>query len=119
MLAFDPDPGKHGETQLSERNVLTALADGQADAGTVSEPVWEAEQAAGRVDLERFESLWTSPSFDGGMLDARPDLSLDLVQRFQRVLVSLQWQEPRQRALLELGGLQQWLPRPQFPTGRR
>ena len=61
LLPFDTDLGKHGDTGTSELDVLQALRDGLAQAGTVGDLVWVAEQAAGRVDPKQIEVLWTTP----------------------------------------------------------
>ena len=70
VLPFDTDLGKHGDTGTSELDVLAALRDGRAQAGTVGDLVWVNEQAAGRVDPARLEVLWTTPPFDHCMFDA-------------------------------------------------
>ena len=66
--------GKHGDTGNSELDVLKALHEGRADAGTIGDLVWVNEQAAGRVDAARIKVLWTTPPFDHCMFDGRPDL---------------------------------------------
>src|SRR6185369_1673780 len=53
VVTFDTDPGKHGETGTSEIDVLRALHEGQADAGTLGDLVWVNEQSAGHVDSAR------------------------------------------------------------------
>src|SRR5262249_12992137 len=40
LLSFESDLGKHGDTGNSELDVLRALAEGQADAGTLGDLVW-------------------------------------------------------------------------------
>ena len=69
IVAFDTDLGKHGDTGTSELDVLKALHEGRAEAGTVGDLIWVNEQAAGRVDARRVEVLWTTPGFDHCMFD--------------------------------------------------
>jgi len=110
LLAFDTDLGKHGDTGTSEIDVIKALQDGRADAGTVGDLVWVNEQAAGHIDTSQIEVLWTTPGFDHCMFDARPDLATDKAERFRSALFAMRWENPNHRRLLELEGLHEWLP---------
>jgi phosphonate transport system substrate-binding protein len=110
LLPFDSDLGKHGDTGLSELDVLRALHDGRAQAGAVGDLVWVLEQAAGRVDPGALEVLWTTPGFDHCMFDALPTLPEAKARAFQEALFAMRWEEPAHRRLLELEGLRQWLP---------
>jgi ABC-type phosphate/phosphonate transport system substrate-binding protein len=110
LLPFDTDLGKHGDTGSSEIDVLRAVADGRAQAGTVGDLVWVAEQAAGRVDPKLVDVLWTSPGFDHCMFDALPGLDDGRVRAFQAALFAMSFEVPSHRRLLELEGLRQWLP---------
>jgi phosphonate transport system substrate-binding protein len=110
LLPFDSDLGKHGDTGASELEVLHALREGRAHAGTVGDLVWVAEQAAGRVDAKVLEVLWTTPGFDHCMFDALPSLDDSRARAFQEALFRMSWDEPSHRRLLELEGLRQWLP---------
>lgn len=110
LLPFDSDLGKHGDTGSSELEVLHALAEARAQAGTVGDLVWVTEQAAGRVDTKLVEVLWTTPGFDHCMFDARPTLDESRARAFQDALFRMSWEEPSHRRLLELEGLRQWMP---------
>jgi ABC-type phosphate/phosphonate transport system substrate-binding protein len=110
LLPFDTDLGKHGDTGTSELDVLAALRDRRADAGTVGDLVWAGEQAAGRVDPAVLEVLWTTPGFDHCMFDALPTLDPARREAFQKALFAMSWDVPAHRRVLELEGLRQWLP---------
>jgi len=110
LLAFDTDVGKHGDTGTSELEVLKALHDGRADAGTVGDLIWVNEQAAGRVDSTKVEVLWTTPPFDHCMFDAAPGAPQDKLDRFRKGLFSMKWENPKHRRVLELEGLKMWMP---------
>ena len=110
LLAFDTDLGKHGDTGSSEIDVLKALHDGRAAAGTVGDLVWVNEQAAGHIDVNKIEPLWTTPGFDHCMFDAHPKVAVEKIEAFKRALFAMQWENPRHRRLLELEGLHEWLP---------
>ena len=110
LVVFDTDVGKHGDTGTSELEVLEALRRGDAEAGTVGDLVWVGEQAAGRIDANLLESLWTTPGFDHCMFDALPDFDAETARRFQAALFAMQWDNPEHRPILELEGLKEWLP---------
>ena len=110
LLRFDSDLGKHGDTGASELEVLRAVADGRAQAGTLGDLVWVNEQAAGRVDAKTVEVLWTTPGFDHCMFDAMPALGESRARAFQDALFRMSFEVPAHRRLLELEGLKQWLP---------
>ena len=110
LVPFDTDVGKHGDTGTSEIEVLAALRDGRADAGTVGDLVWVNEQSAGRIDPRTVGVVWTTPPFDHCMFDALPSLPSAKGEAFQRVLFSMSWDDPRHRRILELEGLRRWLP---------
>ena len=110
VLPFDTDLGKHGDTGTSELDVLAALREGRAQAGTVGDLVWVTEQAAGRVDPNQLQVLWTTPPFDHCMFDALPTLDPDLAKGFWAALDAMRWENPKHRRLLELEGLRRWMP---------
>ena len=110
LLVFDTDVGKHGDTGTSELDVLDALRNGDAQAGTIGDLIWVLEQSAGHVDTSLIQSVWTSPGFDHCMFDALPDLDAGKVERFTSALFSMKWENPEHRRLLELEGLKEWRP---------
>jgi phosphonate transport system substrate-binding protein len=110
LLAFDAGLGKHGDTGASEIDVLKALHEGRAQAGTVGDLIWVTEQAAGRVDYNRVDVLWTTPTFDHCMFDAHPAISPAKVESFRRALFAMRWDNEKHRRLLELEGLREWMP---------
>lgn len=109
LLPFDTDLGKHGDTGTSELDVLRALHDGRAQAGTVGDLIWTLEQAAGRIDPNKLEVLYTTPGFDHCMFDAHPSADKGKLAAFQRALFAMKWEVPEHRRLLELEGLKEWM----------
>jgi ABC-type phosphate/phosphonate transport system substrate-binding protein len=107
--SFDSDLGKHGDTGRSELDVLQALRDGKADAGTIGDLIWVSEQAAGHIDASSIGVLYTTPGFDHCMFDALPTLSGAKRDAFQRALFAMKWENPAHRRLLELEGLREWM----------
>jgi ABC-type phosphate/phosphonate transport system substrate-binding protein len=109
LLPFEHDPGKHGDTSKSEIEVLAALHDGRAQAGAVGSLVWQSEQAAGRVDPHKLETLWTTPAYDHHALDALPSLPDQKAKDLTRVLFEMRWNNPKHRKLLEVEGHRLWV----------
>jgi ABC-type phosphate/phosphonate transport system substrate-binding protein len=109
LLPFDTDLGKHGDTGSSELDVLRAVQEGRADAGTIGDLIWITEQAAGRIDPSKAEVLYTTPGFDHCMFDALPSLPQKKRDDFTRVLFAMKWDVPEHRRLLELEGLREWV----------
>jgi phosphonate transport system substrate-binding protein len=110
LLPFDAGIGKHGDTGDSEIDVLKALHEGRAQAGTVGDLIWVTEQAAGRVDSNQVDVLWTTPTFDHCMFDAHPAISPSKIESFRHALFAMRWENEKHRRLLELEGLHEWLP---------
>jgi ABC-type phosphate/phosphonate transport system substrate-binding protein len=110
MMPFDTDVGKHGDTGTSELDVLAALREGRAHAGTVGDLIWVIEQSAGRIDPNQLEVLYTTPGFDHCMFDALPSLDAKKREEFKRALFAMSWDVPAHRRILELEGLKQWMP---------
>lgn len=90
-------------------DVLAALHDGAAHAGAVGCLVWQAEQAAGRIDPHRVETLWTTPAYDHHALDALPTMPDPKVKDLTRVLFEMRWNNPKHRKFLEVEGHRQWV----------
>lgn len=109
LMPFESAPGKHGDNAQGELDVLAAVQSGRAQAGAVGSTIWQAEQAAGRVDPHRVEILWTTPSYDHHILDAMPTLPEAKAQSLQRILLDLRWNNPKHRKLLEIEGHRQWV----------
>jgi ABC-type phosphate/phosphonate transport system substrate-binding protein len=110
LLAFDTDLGKHGDTGTSELDVLAAVHDGRAQAGTVGDLIWTLEQAEGHVDASKVEVLYTTPGFDHCMFDALPTLTDEKAHAFEKALFAMKWENPQHRRILELEGLKMWMP---------
>ena len=109
LLAFDLDPGKHGDTLRSEAEIIAAVHDGRAQAGAVGAIAWQAEQTGGRVDPRVIETLWTTPAYDHHVIDALPSLPEAKAKELTRVLFDLRWNNPKHRKLLEIEQHRGWV----------
>lgn len=110
LLRFNLDVGKHGDTGTSELEVLRALREGEADAGALGETTWTRQVARGRVDPEQLRLFWTSPGYCHCNFSALADFPDDLGRRWTESLLSMRYDDPRWRELMDLEGLKRWLP---------
>ena len=104
-LRFNTDVGKHGDTGASEVDVLRAVLDGRADAGAVGSPFWSNVQAQNLVPAGAVTPIWMSPASSHCMFTARVDLESELQQRFVDALLSMSFDNPVHRPVLEAEGL--------------
>lgn len=110
LLRFDLDVGKHGDTGLSELEVLRALHEGTADAGMVGHPFWLRQLEQGSVNSALLRSVWTSPPYCHCNFTALPDFDPDLGRRWSEALLKMDYNHPRWRRLMDMEGLTAWLP---------
>ena len=108
-LRFNTDVGKHGDTGTSEADVLRAVLDGRADAGAVGSPFWSNVQAQNLVPAGAMTAVWTSPPYSHCMFTARVDLDPDVQKRFVDALLSMSFDNPAHRPVLEAEGLKRWI----------
>ncbi len=109
LLRFDLDVGKHGDTGTSEEEVLRALREGRADAGALGETTWNRQVAEGRIDTRQIRPVWTSPGYCHCNFTALADFPEDLARRWTEALVSMRYDDPRWRGLLDQEGLKRWI----------
>jgi ABC-type phosphate/phosphonate transport system substrate-binding protein len=109
VLRFDLDVGKHGDTGTSELEVLRALREGEADAGALAETTWNRQAAGGRVDPRQIRPIWTSPGYCHCNFTALADFAADRAERWTDALLSMSYEDPRWRSLMEQEGLKRWI----------
>ena len=109
-LRFDTDLGKHGDTGTSEVEVVRAILDGRADAGAIGSPFWNAVRNDRLVPEGALHEIWSSPPYNHCMFTARPDFDAERERRFVDALLSMSYENPVHRPILDAEGLQRWLP---------
>ena len=110
VLRFDTDVGKHGDTGTSEEEVVRAVLNRKADAGTLGKATWDAYVAAGRIDPQKLRIFWTSPGYSHCNFTARADSPAELTQRFTQAILAMDYQQPEQKRIMDLEGLTRWVP---------
>lgn len=108
-LRFNSDLGKHGDTGASEVDVVRAVLDGRADAGAIGNAFWNTVRSERLVPEGALQEIWSSPTYNHCMFTARPDLDLELQQRFAEALSAMSYANPVHRPILDAEGLKRWL----------
>lgn len=109
LLRFDLDVGKHGDTGTSEQEVLRALREGQADVGALAETTWKRHLAEGRIDAGQIRAIWTSPGYCHCNFTCLADFSANRAERWTEALLSMSYDDPRWRSLMDQEGLKRWV----------
>ena len=108
-IRFNSDLGKHGDTGVSEVDVLRAVLDGKADAGAIGSPFWNTVRSDRLVPEGGLVEIWSSPPYNHCMFTARPGLDPQDVRRFVEALSAMSYDNPVHRPILDAEGLRQWL----------
>lgn len=109
LLRINSDVGKHGDTGRSELDALRAVLEDRADAAAIGINTW---QAIGREELMpgAFEAFWESPTYSHCNFTALPGLSEERSRGWVEHLMAMDWDNPEHRPILEMEGLQRWVP---------
>jgi ABC-type phosphate/phosphonate transport system substrate-binding protein len=98
--------GKHGDHVGGERDAVRALLDGRVDAACVIDG---NRVAFAREGLGGTRIVHTTPKYDHcnmTVFDSRPPL----IGKFRELLLSMSYDDPEVRPLLDLEGLKVWQP---------
>ncbi|HET9299187.1 MAG TPA: phosphate/phosphite/phosphonate ABC transporter substrate-binding protein [Candidatus Polarisedimenticolaceae bacterium] len=111
VLRHDVLVGKHGDHVGGEREALQALLEGRADAAAVLDLNWQLWSTDGTVDPGRVTVLDTTAPFDHCNFTASEGrLTAERAEQWTRVLLSMDYENPAHREMMDLEGLRQWLP---------
>ena len=110
VLRHDVLVGKHGDHVGGEHDALQALLDGRADAAAVLDLNWRLWSADGTADPARVRVLDSTAPFDHCNFTATAALAPERAERWTRVLLTMDYADPAHREVMDLEGLQAWLP---------
>jgi ABC-type phosphate/phosphonate transport system substrate-binding protein len=102
--------GKHGDHVGGEREALNDLLAGAADAAAVLDLNWELWRSDGTADPSRVRVLDTTAPFDHCNFTVAPALQAARAQHWTRVLLSMNYEDPAHREMMDMEGLKAWLP---------
>ena len=108
VLPFDVLPGKHGDHVGGERDAVKALVKGEADAACLLDANQLTFGREGTLPAGKFRVLTRSAPFDHCLFTAIGGRDDAGVGRLRELLLSMEWNDPEVRPLLEMEGLRRW-----------
>lgn len=105
---FDVLGGKHGDHIGGERDAAKALLAGELDACCMIDGNHLAFGLDGTLPPGGTRILTSTGAFDHCNFTTSPGAPADLIARFTDLLMSMRWDDPDVRPLLELEGLRAW-----------
>ncbi|MBI3628553.1 MAG: PhnD/SsuA/transferrin family substrate-binding protein [Candidatus Rokubacteria bacterium] len=100
--------GKHGDHIGGERDAARALAGGRADAACMIDGNHLLFVNEGTLPPGMTRGLARTGRYDHCNLTGGPAAPADLVERFRRLVLSMSYDDPEVRPLLDLEGLKAW-----------
>ncbi|MCW8140943.1 MAG: phosphate/phosphite/phosphonate ABC transporter substrate-binding protein [Planctomycetota bacterium] len=110
VLRHDVLVGKHGDHVGGERDAAKALLEGRADAACVIDGNHLAFSRDGTLPPGSTRVLAQTGRYDHCNMTVLEGVEPALVARFVDLLLSMRYDDPEVRPLLDLEGLKQWLP---------
>lgn len=107
---FDVMVGKHGDHVGGERDAVRALVAGEVDAACVIDGNQLMLAREGTIPAGTVRTLARTGRYDHCTMTVLDDIPAPVVDRFVELLLSMSFDDPAVRPLLELEGLKQWRP---------
>ncbi|WP_129774711.1 phosphate/phosphite/phosphonate ABC transporter substrate-binding protein [Peristeroidobacter soli] len=107
---FDALGGKHGDHIGGERDAALALLRGEIDAACMIDGNLLAFGLDGTLPAGSTRVISQTRPYDHCNFTTSPDAPAYAISQFVDLLLSMRWDDPKVRPLLELEGLKQWLP---------
>ncbi|MGD9752324.1 MAG: phosphate/phosphite/phosphonate ABC transporter substrate-binding protein [Acidimicrobiia bacterium] len=110
LADIEPRPASNGVRWIDDFLIFDAVKDGNADAGLIFEP-WLAHLTRKRgMAPEDITVIWRSEPYCHCAFTARPELPIDMGDRFVELLTAMQPDDPRVSEMMKLEHLTRWLP---------
>lgn len=110
VVRFEVGVGLHGDHVGGERDAARALAAGQVDAACMIDGNHLLFAREGTLPAGTTRVLARTERYDHCNMTVLDGAPAALVARFEELLLSMSWDDPQVRPLLELEGLRQWVP---------
>jgi phosphonate transport system substrate-binding protein len=107
---FDVLVGKHGDHIGGERDAAKSLVAGEADAACMIDVNHLVFSREGTLPGGSTRILARTPSYDHCNFTVLDDAPRAAVARFRELLLTMSYDDPEVRPLLDLEGLKQWKP---------
>jgi len=105
---FDVMVGKHGDHVGGERDAVSALVGGSVDAACVIDGNQLAFARDGTIPADAVRILARTAPYDHCTMTVLDDAATPTVERFVELLLSMSYDDPAVRPLLQLEGLKEW-----------
>ncbi|HET9010621.1 MAG TPA: PhnD/SsuA/transferrin family substrate-binding protein [Gemmatimonadaceae bacterium] len=102
--------GKHGDHVGGELDAFGCLARGNAQACTMLDLNWTAWTNDGTVDPFAFHVVASTDRFDHCVFTARQSFDAGAERAWLDALFAMRYDDPSHREMMDLEGLQAWLP---------
>ena len=100
--------GKHGDHVGGELEAFRALKRGDADASAMLDLNWERWTADGTIDPDAFRIVASTDRFDHCVFTVRDDFDPERERRWLEVLMSMSYDNPTHREMMDMEGLRRW-----------
>jgi ABC-type phosphate/phosphonate transport system substrate-binding protein len=110
VTEFDRLLGKHGDHIGGERDAVSALLKGEADAACILDANLLAFGREGTLPSGSTRVLAQTPTYDHCNFTILEGAPGEPVARFRELLLEMSYSDPAVRPLLDLEGLKRWLP---------
>lgn len=110
VARFDRLLGKHGDHIGGERDAARALVAGEVDAACLIDGNYGLFAAEGTLPAGSTRVLTQTDPYDHCVFTALDGVDPDLLTRFEALLLSMRYDDPVVRPLLDLEGLKEWKP---------
>jgi ABC-type phosphate/phosphonate transport system substrate-binding protein len=107
---FDVMVTKHGDHVGGERDAVNALVSGDVDAACVIDGNQLLFAKEGTIEPDAVRILTRTGLYDHCTMTVLDDIDRSIVDRFVELLLSMSFDDPDVRPLLQLEGLRQWRP---------
>lgn len=107
---FDVMVTKHGDHVGGERDAVRALIAGDADAACVIDGNQLLFAKEGTVEADAIRVITRTAPFDHCTMTVLDGVDQTVVDRFVELLLSMSFDDPEVRPLLQLEGLREWRP---------
>jgi phosphonate transport system substrate-binding protein len=110
LRRFDLMVGKHGDHLGGEQEALRSLLAGESDAAAVLDLNWARWTGDGTASPHELRVLATTPPFDHCNFTVLQNADPVALDRWLAALFRMSYDNPAHREMMDLEGLQAWLP---------
>lgn len=107
---FDIGIGLHGDHVGGEKDAMDAMIAGETAATFALGANYEAWIKDGSVDENVVTVLAKTDKFDHCIFSVHPDVDDAELAEFTKIILAMDYNDPKEKEIMELEGLKQWVP---------